>query len=71
MGRMPQHTISALEERKEGKTRPGQSHTSRSALRYNVCKKILEVMGLCEIDTQYIADVNFSWYDFKDLGQSK
>lgn len=42
IGKIPQHTISALDERKEGKTKPGQSHTIKSSLRYNVCTSVTD-----------------------------
>ena len=35
---MPQQVISALEEMKEGKTSPGQSHTNSWSLKNKVCE---------------------------------
>ena len=46
MGRMPLHTMAALEERKDGNTSPGQSHSIRESLRYSVCR-IYMYMSTC------------------------
>ena len=36
MGKIPEHTISAFVDTKEGNTNPGQSHSSTSSAAYNV-----------------------------------
>lgn len=61
IGKIPQHTISALDERKEGKTKPGQSHTIKSSLRYNVCKIYVQSLT---ISHKFIQTDVFTWKCF-------